>query len=181
MSAKSNAFKNASGLNCLSSCSRCCTKPDIMASPIEMLPLALTIIKSGAENSIFEVLSKKSKTCALLTEANTDKTKGQCAAYQDRPVICRLFGFAKTNGKNEAKFSGCKLIKDNYPAQVTQIEQSLELLSQAPNLSFWADKVRELEPFLAQVMPINEALKIILEKVLMERECLAINGTDLNE
>ena len=47
-----------SGMHCLSGCGECCKKPDIEATPLEFLPLALKLYDDGKAESFLEELQK---------------------------------------------------------------------------------------------------------------------------
>ena len=55
-----NNFKSLTNLHCLSGCGKCCTKPDIEASPLEFLPLAFEWFKAGVAH---QKLWKRTKFC----------------------------------------------------------------------------------------------------------------------
>ena len=43
-----------SGLHCISGCGECCKKPDIEATPLEFLPLALHLYDEGKAEKFLE-------------------------------------------------------------------------------------------------------------------------------
>ena len=43
-------FTRQSGLHCIKGCGECCKKPDIEATPLEFLPLALKLFDEGIVN-----------------------------------------------------------------------------------------------------------------------------------
>jgi Fe-S-cluster containining protein len=99
-------------------------------------------------------------TCYLLSKSQSGNL---CSAYENRPVICRLFGFSKNKDKmGENRISLCKLVLDEGPVTLTQKE-----IDSAPSIVNWAESVRSLCPELSELMPINSALKTILEKLIL--------------
>lgn len=162
MSNESEAFSKQTGVGCVKTCGGvCCQNPDVMASPIEMLPLAIKIMEDKKENIYLGKLDSMNVTCTLLSQ--TQSSGGLCSVYEDRPVICRLFGFSKNKDKmGKNRISICKLISAENKVNLT-----LEEIDSAPSIVNWAENVRSLCPELSDLMPINAALKMILEKLVL--------------
>ena len=156
MDKESLAFKAKSKIGCRPGCGECCKNPNIYASPVEMIPAALKLIKDNrAEEFIKE--GQFNKTCHFFN--------GQCTAYGERPVVCRLFGWCSVASKTgELRISLCKVIKEDNKELVTELESGS--LGNAPDIKNWAEKVRQLDPTLSEPLPINQALHIALEKIL---------------
>jgi Fe-S-cluster containining protein len=131
-----------------------------MTSPIEMLPLAIKILDNKKENIYLEKLDSMPKMCVLVSHSQSG---GLCSAYEDRAVICRLFGWSKTKDKqNKPRMSLCKLILEEG-----SVNLSKQQIESAPDIVNWAERVRSLCPELAELMPINLALKMMLEKLVL--------------
>ena len=100
--------------SCEAGCGRCCTTPDIEALPLEMLPAAKRLIESGDVEKIFE--ARNDLPCPLYQPKNADTPAyGSCLLYQDRPSICRLFGYSFQVLKGEPHLALCRVLKDAYP------------------------------------------------------------------
>ena len=57
-----NAFQKSSGLHCLAGCGKCCTKPDIDATPLEFLPYAFDLFLAGKADETLEKLKADYET-----------------------------------------------------------------------------------------------------------------------
>lgn len=162
-------YQKNSGLNCLEGCGKCCTNPDIEASVLEMLPLA---VRLNDENKLDEWLTKletpAKDSCLMFEPHSEDGTKGMCGAYKERPSVCRMFGVAGYFDKHhEVTLSVCKLIREKYP-ELTQTRISEATAENTPVLVNWSYRMAEIDPALIQDrMPLNQALKLALEKVAL--------------
>lgn len=169
MSSAFSDYQKKSDLHCLSGCGKCCTNPDIEASPLEMIPLALKILD---ENKLDEWLEKlensNQKPCILYESHSSDGSKGACGSYLERPSICRMFGVAGRLDKyQKVSLSICKLIKENYSELYKTVEKEANPQN-TPLFGPWTLRLSQLDPDLIQKrMPINQALKKALEKVAL--------------
>lgn len=164
-------FQNESKLGCIEGCGKCCFKPDIYCSPYELLPLALEFLAKGQAQKIYEmILGKEEERCVFLNVKDEIHFKAQCDAYAFRPLVCRTFGVSIRHGKNErVDISVCK------PLQETKKEIYEDLLAKnfspadlsLPFIDSCKSRLSSLDPKLQEVeLPINQALKIMLEEVL---------------
>jgi uncharacterized protein len=158
-------FQQLSKLTCLTGCGACCLSPTVEATPLEMLPLALHLWQIGKLDEYLDILkASEQKSCVLYQPSLDNPEKGRCQYYQYRPSVCRSFGAAAYRDKLGSKtLSLCKKIKadkqDNLP-------HALSLLENAPIIGTFASRIRFLDPQLSkEVLPINQALKVMLEKV----------------
>lgn len=90
-------FAEKSGLKCPMGCGRCCESPLIEATPLECLPLALSLLPKSKEwLAILDVHIRTDRklpsSCPFYVSLGFGK--GMCSVYEQRPLICRLFGFA---------------------------------------------------------------------------------------
>jgi Fe-S-cluster containining protein len=168
-------FQNKSKLNCIEGCGKCCFKPDIYCSPYELLPMALEFLARGEAQGIYEkCLGKEKERCVFLNVQDEVKFKAQCDAYLFRPLVCRTFGVSLRHGKNErVDVSVCK------PLQETKKEIYNELIANSfstsdlslPFIDSCKARLVSIDPKLQETeLPINQALKIILEEVLFYSE-----------
>lgn len=158
-------YQKSTGLNCLASCGRCCQNPDIEASVLEMLPLALKIYDEGKIEEWFHKLETSEQEFCLLQVPHGAPGQGYCTSYQERPSICRMFGVAGTLDKHrEITLSICRPIKEAQPELVLQ--RISEKNPDTPLISLWSSKLATLDPELIQKkLPINLAIKGALEKI----------------
>lgn len=161
-------YQNSVGLSCAPDCGACCLAPTIEASPLEMLPTALALFDEGvAEKFLGDIEAAPTTQCLFYKKTSFDGTKGRCTTYLTRPSLCRVFGAAARKNKSlERELSVCRVIK-NEKAQELQGLTAADI-ARAPLMSEWKSKVANLEGVLSnRDMPINEALKAALQKVLL--------------
>lgn len=162
------SFQRELSLTCPSGCGGCCLAPTIEASPLEMLPMALDLFDRGlAESTLTAINEAPSLQCLQYKKTNFDGTKGFCTQYQTRPTLCRIFGVAaRLNKARERELSICKVLKSEHAALTSKLGPAER--SRAPLMGQWKGEVSSLDSSLQKNdMPINEALRISLEKVLL--------------
>lgn len=164
------AFKFETNLHCLIGCGKCCSKPDIDASPLEFLPWAFNLFLNGKAEEMLEELNNSAiSTChiyrplALLEEYN-----GSCSNYRYRGLICRLFGYAASRDKyGELRLATCKIIKEDQQKNYNNTEEAISKGLYVPIFTDYYMQLSQIDYRLATTMlPINEALKIAIEEVL---------------
>lgn len=164
-----SSFQAGTGLNCLNGCGKCCTNPEIEASPLEMIPLALSIFKEGKLEIWLEKLETNQKNSCLLYEATTpDGSKGKCGAYWGRPSVCRMFGVAGYFDKNhKVTLSVCRLIKEAQPELTQKMRENVSL-EETPIIANWSQQLASLDPRIIQEKrPINESFYLALQRVAL--------------
>ncbi|MBY0413879.1 MAG: YkgJ family cysteine cluster protein [Bdellovibrionales bacterium] len=162
-------FQESSNLSCIEGCGRCCFKSDIYCSPYELLPMALELLEKGEAQKYYNYLTTKieaSDKCIFLNVTNADQFQGLCSNYKFRPLVCRTFGVSARHEKNnDVSFSVCRPLKAEKQNAV------LRLNSMSPNIAFidhCKTRLSAIDPQLSEIeLPMNESLKIILEKVLL--------------
>lgn len=157
-------FQHKSNLPCPEGCGKCCFKPNISCAPYELLPLAFYLLDSGSAESYLEKAKRTvGESCPFLVVKNEEKGMGVCSEYQYRPFICRAFGVTARHGKNDKiDYSICSVLKSNE--QVFSKFREDEI----PFIEVWKKRLESLDPHLLEKeIPINQALVIILEKVLL--------------
>lgn len=159
------AFQAKTELSCLAGCGKCCTNPDIEASPLEMLPMALDIFDRDMAQEILAQI-ESSESCIFYYPTSEDGAKGFCRSYSQRPSICRMFGVAGYSAKDgQATLSVCKLIKESASEHY---DRAKSMAVDAPKISQWSARVRSLHPTLGeQRLPLNQALKLMLLRILL--------------
>ena len=183
LSQEFSAFQSSQSLSCVEKCGACCNKPDIEVSPLEMLPLALHLFDTGQAEQVFDELQSYSGfACKQYQRLSLDGTEGYCGIYEYRPGICRMFGAAGYKTKSgEATLSVCKPIKqavpEKYAAALIAIQPAWGQSnnsdpmsisnSKPPMIAEGRQKLAQLDYELGdKLMPINDALRYILEKIL---------------
>ena len=165
---ESAQFGQSSGISCVSGCGKCCTYPDVEASPLEFLPWAFHLFLTGEVEKTLIMLNKtKSSTC-LIYKPLSIIDQGRCSSYKYRGLICRLFGFAANTDKyGNLRLATCKIIKegqtDNYNSTAEAITKGLYV----PVFTEYYMQLNQIDFHLGNIiLPVNKALKMALEEVL---------------
>jgi uncharacterized protein len=165
-----NTFQTSTKLHCKAGCGKCCTKPDIEASPLEFLPWAFHLFLNNETENVLEKLSQKTNSiCHIYNPISLlDNSSGNCNQYQYRGLICRLFGYgANTDKYGQLRLVTCKIIKeeqaDNYEKATEAIIHKLPI----PIFTDYYMNLSQIDFHLGNIiLPINEALKMAIEEVL---------------
>ena len=165
MSESFSQYQNSTGITCPSNCGKCCDNPEIEASPMEMIPMALELLRRGELDLWLEKLEDAPGTCAIFNAITPDKELGRCSIYEYRPPLCRMFGVSGWTDKNDkVGLSICKKLKVLHPERVLTTSPNEE----TPILRNWSMKLMQYDSRLvSDRMPINLALKRALEKVAL--------------
>jgi uncharacterized protein len=158
-----------SGIKCPDFCGMCCRKLDIEASPMEFLPLAAWLYKTGKVNDFLEKLENPDhKWCACFDPDASAKGEWGCKYYEHRGLICRLFGFGyRLNRESHPVLVTCKIMKTTQAAAVSKAaELATDNPEEMPVFSNYFMKLLAIDPDLAvPQMPINEAIRTAIEKL----------------
>lgn len=163
-------FQKETKLSCVAGCGKCCSTPEIDASPLEFLPWAFHIFKTGkAEETLQELEQNTTSTCFLYRPKSlTEFTSGNCSTYQYRGLICRLFGFGATTDKyGKLRIATCNIIKEgqkeNFEKATTAINSNLS----APIFTEYYMQLSQIDFKLGNIfLPVNKAMKMAIEEVL---------------
>ena len=166
-SAKASAFVEASGLNCARGCGKCCSKPNIETTVLELMPLAIALWDQGIAEEALARLMNAEHTCIFYKPDPVISGNGRCSVYNYRPGVCRLFGSSTRKDKyNHPTLVTCRVIKENLPKECAQAEEHIKQGLSAPSMSDHAFEVYRIDPHLGkELMPINQAAHIALERV----------------
>ncbi len=163
-------FQSHTKLHCIAGCGKCCTKPDVEASPLEFLPWAYHIFLEGmAMDVLGEIKKKPTATCHLYRSLTLlDSAKGSCGDYPHRGLICRLFGYAAGRDKlGQLRLATCTIIKENQQEDFQLTALAINSGLSIPIFSEYYQKLANIDFRLGnQIVPINMALQMALEEVL---------------
>jgi len=168
------SFRRSSGLGCPPGCGECCLSPEVEATVLEMLPLALDLRRRGLLESTLARLGpgEPPRRCLFYSPAPLGAFGGLCSVYPWRPLLCRLFGFAAVAGpEGRPELAVCGRMRAAIPDQ-TRAAAAAVLAGRlrAPLMRDWSLAAYRLEPALgANPLPLNSALKQALERVGLER------------
>lgn len=163
-------FQKETKLSCMAGCGKCCSTPEIDASPLEFLPWAFHVFLNGqAEETLLELEQNTKSTCFLYRPKSlAEFTLGNCSNYKYRGLICRLFGFGATTDKyGKLRIATCNIIKEgqkeNYDAATMAINTNLSV----PIFTEYYMQLSQIDFKLGNTFqPVNKAMKTALEEVL---------------
>ena len=161
------SFQSWSGLQCGFGCGKCCFKADIEATILEFLPFAHYLYKNGQAVEWFEKLkSTEDSICLILNP--TQGGQGLCSEYQNRGLICRLFGYsARTNKYNQPELVTCQIIKTDQAENYGKAVDKIAAGSDIPLMNQFYMQLHGIDMDLTRdFYPINEAIKRAIETVL---------------
>lgn len=167
---ETNSFQSQTNLHCLSGCGKCCTKPDIDASPLEFLPWAFNLFVTERILDVLDELNKRSHpVCQIYVPLSiTDSSSGRCGEYQHRGLICRLFGYAASRDKyGKLQLVTCKIIKEDQPENHEQAAIAINEDLSIPIFTEYYMRLAQIDVRLGNiVLPINKAMIMAIEEVL---------------
>jgi uncharacterized protein len=165
-----HVFQSHTGLHCIAGCGKCCTKPDIDATPLEFLPYALHLYLNGkAEQVLTQLKNREDGVCIIYKPLTVgDPVNGTCTEYPYRGLICRLFGYGATRDKlGQLRLATCKIIKEK---QAENFEKSIEDMKNGlsvPIFTEYYQKIANIDFRLgSEFVPINQALIMAIEEIL---------------
>jgi len=164
------AFKSETHLYCNAGCGKCCSTPNIDASPLEFLPWAFHLFLNGkAEETLVELKNNEVKNCHLYRSISIlEYQKGSCSNYRYRGLVCRLFGYAANTDKfGKLRMATCKIIKEQQTENFTKAEELINKKIYVPIFSDYYMRLAQIDLRMGVILiPINEALKMAIEEVL---------------
>ena len=161
-------FVGLSGIHCPAGCGSCCESQKIETTALEMIPLACHLwAKNEACRALLMLSEGKDSTCISYQKEPENYQKGHCKAHELRPLICRLFGFFTVRDKyGKYVYGSCRIIKQAYPEIYKKALEVIEEGHHPSNMTDFAIRIMAQGSELGrQMLPINTALKIALEKV----------------
>lgn len=163
------SFQAATGLQCPPGCGQCCENPEVETSPLEMVPMALELIRRGEAAAWLERVEAAGtpSRCVFYQPDAQTPGNGRCQMYMWRPALCRLFGFAAVTDKTGTpKLAACVKHKQVYPDQVAMTQVAIANGLPVPQFADWQTQIANVDPHWGyQRMPINQALKTAIERV----------------
>ncbi|MDA7717066.1 YkgJ family cysteine cluster protein [bacterium] len=180
---ESAQFEKSSGIGCVSGCGKCCTSPEIEASPLEFLPWAFHLFLNGKAEKTHTILSNTQKPTCFIYKPLSIINQGRCSSYQYRGLICRLFGFAANTDKyGNLRLTTCKIIKEGQSDSYNSVTEAITKGLYVPIFTEYYMQLSQIDFHLGNIIiPVNKALKMALEEVLqyyayrpfpdLEKEC----------
>ena len=161
-------FGQSSGISCVSGCGKCCTYPDIEASPLEFLPWAFHLFLNGeAEKTLLALAKTQSSTCIIYKPLSIID-QGSCSNYKYRGLICRLFGFAANTDKyGNLRLATCKIIKEGQSESYNSAAEAINKGLYVPVFTDYYMQLNQIDFNLGnKILSINKALEMALQEVL---------------
>ena len=163
-------FQSETRLHCIAGCGKCCSTPEIDASPLEFLPWAFHLFLNGeAEDMLLQLQQKSDSNCHLYRPHSfIDRSMGSCSDYRYRGLICRLFGYAASRDKyGQLRLATCKIIKEGQQENYNTAEEAISKGLYVPVFTDYYMQLSQIDNRLATtLLPINQALATAIEEVL---------------
>jgi len=166
-------FQKETKLACIAGCGKCCSTPEIDASPLEFLPWAFHVFLNGqAEEILSELEQNKTATCFLYRPKSLEEfTLGNCSNYKYRGLICRLFGFGATTDKyGKLRIATCNIIKEGQKDKYDAATNAINTINANVSIPIFTEYYMQLSHIdfkLGNIFqPVNIAMKTALEEVL---------------
>jgi Fe-S-cluster containining protein len=165
---ESAQFEQSSGISCVAGCGKCCSTPDIEASPLEFLPWAFHLFMNSEAEIMLERLHKNESLTCMIYKRLSIFDKGRCTDYKYRGLICRLFGSAATTDKYGAlRLATCKIIKEGQSQKFEASSKAINLDLKVPVFADYYMQLNQIDFTLGKkILPVNKALIMALEEVL---------------
>ena len=160
-------FGKQSNLKCLTNCNLCCLKKGLEANVLEFLPLAYHLVQNNLHDAVLDLLETEPEHCINLAKNPVPGQTAGCGTYEQRGLICRLFGFSAVQDKN-SKLSvyTCTHIKHEYP---DEFKKASELINKGMNIPLVTDFYYQIYFIDTQMAndynPINVSIRKAIEKV----------------
>jgi len=161
-------FGKQSNLKCLTNCNLCCLKKGLEANVLEFLPLAYHLVQNNLHDAVLDLLATEPEHCINLAKNPALGQTAGCGAYEQRGLICRLFGFSAVQDKN-SKLSvyTCAHIKHEYP---DEFKRASELINtngmNIPLVTDFYYQIYFIDPQMANdYNPINVSIRKAIEQV----------------
>ncbi|MGB5323261.1 YkgJ family cysteine cluster protein [Lutimonas sp.] len=161
-------FEHSSGMHCVSGCGKCCTYPDVEASPLEFLPWAFHLFLHGDAEETLLLLNENSSLTCMIYKPLSIVGQGRCGNYKYRGLICRLFGYgANTDKYGNLRLATCKIIKEGQADKYNSTAEAITKGLHVPVFTEYYMQLNQIDFNLGNtILPINKALKMALEEVL---------------
>jgi len=160
-------FQSTTRLQCAPGCGKCCQKPDIEASVLEFLPFAYHFYHENDFATVMKfVEAPESRICKLFKPLVIESEKGFCGNYNNRGLICRLFGYSALRDKSgKPTMFTCSIIKSSpeYPETLAKLSDGLKI----PFTADYYKRLSQIDYGLAnELLPVNAAIRRAIQQVV---------------
>ncbi|MCB1171222.1 MAG: YkgJ family cysteine cluster protein, partial [Leptospiraceae bacterium] len=91
-------FCRTESFRCPPGCGKCCENPGVEATVLEILPLAWFFYESDQAEHIYDQIQHQDQNhhthCVHYLPDPFIEGNGRCQVYENRPFLCRMFGFS---------------------------------------------------------------------------------------
>lgn len=160
------ALGEAIALSCPTGCGACCVTSPPHVSPADVAPVARAAIAAGeGEALLTRAAAMTGGPCALFAPG---QLPGGCTYYAERPMTCRLFGFAAVRDKRGRR--ELALCREHAVADPDAARRAASYLAGDGEAAMFAElqvEAHEADDGEPLLLPINQALTVALERELL--------------
>lgn len=170
LDADTAALRSATGLSCPPGCGACCENPHLETTVAELLPIAFELDARGEAEAVLEkpAVQEGSGRCVFFEPDGPGR--GRCSIYAHRPSVCRLFGFGAVRTRRGRELALCRVHREADAETAQAAAAHVSDGGRAGDFSLVGPVVSGIDPALGtRPMPLNEALREALSRVLFER------------
>jgi uncharacterized protein len=154
-------FQAASGLSCPQGCGSCCLFARVEATALEFIPLAFQLFGRNQAEQFLDRLAvaPEEPRCLLFRPDSIERGGWGCSHYANRPLVCRLFGFAGNRDRNGvARLALCRTMKE-LEKPVGDSAKLIDISAPMPLFAEAGMRLTALHPGYGTLrLPINKAL-----------------------
>jgi Fe-S-cluster containining protein len=160
-------FANQSNLRCLTNCNLCCLKSGLEANVLEFLPLAYHLVMNNLHESVLDLIETEPDHCINLAKSQVPGHTEGCSRYEQRGLICRLFGYSGLRDKNsKLAVYTCTHMKNEFPVEFKTASEKINSGMKIPMVTDFYSQIYFIDPHLANdYNPINISIRKAIEKV----------------
>lgn len=164
LDAEQAKIRKIAPMSCPSGCVKCCLGKNVSAAPLEFLPYAYAQYKAGTLEDLYWKYKESTREGCLLLDYDELTQNGKCGAYQNRGLVCRLFGAsAKTDKNGNKAYIGCSILKEEL-AKTPEKQAMIE--AKVPTASEYYTHLRGIDvDYGSMLLPVNLAIIKALEIV----------------
>lgn len=164
LDAEQAKVRKSAHLSCPSGCVKCCLGKNVSAAPLEFLPYAYAQYKAGMLEDRYWAFKDAQQEGCLLLDYDPLTQKGKCGAYQNRGLVCRLFGASSQTDKNGKRaYIGCTILKEELkkePQKWPAVEAKMPIAAE------YYTHLRGIDvDYGSMLLPVNLAIIKALEIV----------------
>lgn len=160
-------FGKQSNLRCLTNCNLCCLKPGLEANVLEFLPLAYHLVINNLHEAVLDLIETEPDHCINVAKSQVPGQTAGCSRYEQRGLICRLFGYSGVRDKNsKLAVYTCAHMKKEFPVEFKAASEKINSGMKIPMVTDFYSQIYFIDPHMANdYNPINISIRKAIEKV----------------